>query len=305
MTKEEKQEKQGTLFELGPSTPVDPAVRPARYPVWTENKAKLIQLYLRFFVYITHHGVYIDAFAGPQEPEKLETWAAKLVLESQPRWLRKFFLFELDADKVQLLEELKAQQPPQQGTEPKRSVDVFSGDVNERIATILDGNFIRQKEATFCLLDQRTFECDWATVQRLAAYKEHGQNKIELFYFLPNAWLDRAFAGLKSPDRIRQWWGRDDWEELQKLKGVNRAQMFVERFKKDLGYASAKPWPIYEREDGGKVMYFMIHATDHPEAPKLMDRAYHKAVVTEEEFEQMILDLDIKATSSGEQSSPA
>lgn len=42
------------------------------------------------------------------------------------------------------------------------------------------------------------------------------------------------------------------------------------------GYARALAWPIYERADagGGKVMYYMIHATDHEEAPKLMNRAY-------------------------------
>src|SRR5690242_5394094 len=102
--KNKEEDRQQTLFDLGPKTPVDPAVRPARYPVWTENKARLIQLYLRFFVYITRHGVYVDAFAGPQEPDKPDTWAVKLVLESEPRWFRKFFLFELDSNKVKQLE---------------------------------------------------------------------------------------------------------------------------------------------------------------------------------------------------------
>ena len=36
-------------------------------------------------------------------------------------------------------------------------------------------------------------------------------------------------------------------------------------------------------------MYYMIHATDHPEAPALMNRAYHKAVTPIEPAEQMAL----------------
>ena len=33
-------------------------------PIWTESKAQFIRHYLRYFVQITKHGVYIDGFAG-------------------------------------------------------------------------------------------------------------------------------------------------------------------------------------------------------------------------------------------------
>src|SRR5437660_416847 len=56
-----------------------------RYPLWTQNKARLIQEYLRLFVYVTHHGAYIDGFAAPQESAHPDTWAAKLVLEMEPK----------------------------------------------------------------------------------------------------------------------------------------------------------------------------------------------------------------------------
>ena len=38
-------------------------------------------------------------------------------------------------------------------------------------------------------------------------------------------------------------------------------------------------------------MYYMIHATDHEEAPKLMYRAYCRAVDPPEPVEQLELDL--------------
>ncbi len=88
-----------TLFELPPPIPPEPKIRPVRYPVWTENKAMLIQRYLLYFAYITKHGNYIDGFAGPQEPDRPEMWAARLVIESRPRWFRKFFLVEIDHKK--------------------------------------------------------------------------------------------------------------------------------------------------------------------------------------------------------------
>jgi hypothetical protein len=70
-------------------------------------------------------------------------------------------------------------------------------------------------------------------------------------------------------------------EALRGMSGPERAGLLVERFRKELGYASVKAWPIMGGEGGGVlVMYFMIHATDHPVAPGLMARAYNKAVIT-------------------------
>ena len=140
-------------------------------------------------------------------------------------------------------------------------------------------------------LDQRTFECHWSTVRALAEYKTSG-HKIELFYFLPNSWLDRSLAALRNPDKLRDWWGREDWQELRRVKSFERVERFTKRFKEELGYRSVKPWPIFERQDGeGALMYHMIHATDHPEAPKLMSRAYKKAVLPKESQEQLKLEL--------------
>ena len=39
--------------------------------VWTTTKAQFIARYLKYFVFVTHHGTYLDAFAGPQNLKKL------------------------------------------------------------------------------------------------------------------------------------------------------------------------------------------------------------------------------------------
>src|SRR5688500_7156584 len=149
-----------------PSLRREPHVKIPTEPIWTRNKAKLIERYLFYFVMITKHGNYIDACAGPQQADNADMWSARLVLESQPRWFRKFFLFDKDAEQVKKLEALRDAQPPpdKEKREQKRLIHVERGDCNVLIPKLLGTETIRDKEATFCLLDQRTFECEWATL---------------------------------------------------------------------------------------------------------------------------------------------
>lgn len=72
-----------------------PLIKPIDVPLWTRNKARLVRDYLVLFVQVTHHGTYLDGFAGPQEMDLLDTWAARLVLGVQQ--LRNFHFFEKHA----------------------------------------------------------------------------------------------------------------------------------------------------------------------------------------------------------------
>ena len=150
--------------------------------IWTENKAHFIQQYLKYFVQVTKHGAYIDGFAGPQSHENLGAWSAALVLASEPKWLRKFFLCEINRRGVSELRKLVASQAQvrdKKGRKITRVMKVYPGDFNKTVARILAERSITQKEATFCLLDQRTFECHWTTLQKLAKYKGPQNHKIE------------------------------------------------------------------------------------------------------------------------------
>ncbi|WP_224545425.1 three-Cys-motif partner protein TcmP [Mesorhizobium sp. CA16] len=251
-------------------------------PVWTENKAKLIAKYLFYFVLITKHGAYIDGFAAPKQPEIEGSWAAKLVLESEPRFLRDFFFCEIEPERAKYLYELVANQPV---TKPKRHTQVLVKDFNIAVADVLASGRITPKKATFCLIDQYSFECHWATLAALAGHKSLG-NKIELFYFLGSGWLDRGLAGFTANlDVPERWWGRADWRSLVGMNGWSRALLFCDRFKEEFGYKHAHPWPIYERGSSGKVMFHMIHASDHDEAPLIMHRAYRNATKANEPLE--------------------
>jgi three-Cys-motif partner protein len=278
------------LFDLPPVETRYQHLFRLRYPLWTEHKAKMIATYLRLFVYVTRHGAYIDGFAGPQQPGMLDLWTAKLVLDSQPRppkrRLNQFFLCELSRTKWPALDGLV-----QEHHDTKHHpIALYKGDFNTAVHEILGSGSIKEKTAAFCLLDQHTFECHWSTVQALARAKTTGM-KIELFYFVPTGWLKRSIAAVKDKETVvGAWWGRPDWQQLKRISEQNCANKFCERFQTELGYKFAHAWPIYEKRDGIKVMYFMVHATDHEEAPKLMGRAYRGATGQVNEH-QLTLDL--------------
>jgi three-Cys-motif partner protein len=289
---------QGELFGDLPRKSQETLIARIEHPVWTENKAKLIERYLYYFVMITHHGTYIDGFAGPQWPRKPSMWAARLVLQSKPKWLRHFYLYEIKKKKAYLLKKLKANKL---SLAPGRTIHVYQGDFNSKVRGLLRSDRIGQQEATFCLLDQQTFECHWKTLVDLARYKRGSENKIELFYFLAIRWLHRALSGIGDKRSLKRWWGRSDWDELPGLTQDQIRDRLVARFKDELGYKSAAPWPIFQRRGSDVIMYYMIHATDHSEAPKLMSRAYRKVVVPRESYEQLSLELGLRLPQTGEQ----
>lgn len=248
------------------------------YPVWTENKSKLIAQYVYEFIMVTKHGTYIDGFAGPQVEQYNDvSWSAKRVLEVQPPWIKRFVLCDMDPAQVDRLRQLQAERHE---AGDKRAIDIYAGDFNSTVDEILGSGVITERVATFCVLDQRNLECKWSTVQKLALHKTI--QKIELFYFVPVGWLPRVLAAARREEKlqqIREWWGRDDVDLLQQACGRRQdvATLFVQRFKEELGYKSVLPWAIHDRGAEGQVMFYMVHATDHPRAPGLMNRAYRKA----------------------------
>lgn len=271
--------------DLPPAAEKQMRFAPAQRPIWTENKARLIERYLYYFVLITKHGAYIDGFAGPQYRDNRDAWAARLVLASKPPFLRKFWLCELDPKSVGALNDLVAEQPKIRG----RSVKVVPGDFNANVEFLLAESGIGDSVATFCLLDQRMFECHWDTLIKLAQHRR--EYKIELFYFLASGWVERSMGGLKDREILRKWWGRNDFEKLPRLNSFDRRQLFIKRMKEELGYKHVYAFPIYSKEHGGRVLYHMIHASDHDEAPRLMNRAYRNALSAREDLRRLQKDL--------------
>jgi three-Cys-motif partner protein len=218
-----------------------------RYPLWTQNKARLIQAYLQLFEFITHHGTYIDGFAAPQDEDHLDMWAAKLVLEMMPKWFHDFWLCDFNPAGVEALKALQTEH-----ASSTRRVNVLEGDFNVKVYEILNSGQITERKATFALLDQRTFECEWQTVEALSRHKSTG-NKIEIFYFLATGWIDRSLGAVTKPEtkrKVDRWWGHPGWHELLGMDGTARAQLVANDSSKSLG--SRKPLPIQFTASGGE-----------------------------------------------------
>lgn len=259
------------------------AYKRAQYPIWTENKARLIQRYLLYFVYVTRHGTYIDGFAGPQQHDKPEAWAANLV--TGIRLLRNFYLCEITLKGYRALQRLKKQRLAE-STKSLPRIETYRGDINGLIPKVLSDAAIDENEATFALLDQRTFECHWTTAETIARHKA-GPRKIEIFYFLATGWVHRSISGLRNRTKLQLWWGRADYEDVRKMSQDRVRDEMMSRFRKELGYAFVQAYPIFERSSGGRIMYYMIHASDHPLAEELMRRAYRNALKRAESPEQI------------------
>jgi three-Cys-motif partner protein len=254
---------------VAPPAPVG-GPRPTVFPIHTRSKAALVAEYLRLFQMVTHHGTYVDGFAGPQAPDDLESWAARLVLDLQPLRLRNFYLYDMNADKFDALEHLRVEHSD-------KNVRTRHGDFNVLLDDLLSSGVIPEEEATFCLLDQRTFECHWSTVERLARHKSGF--KIELFYFFGHSWLDRAVRGTTvNFAMIDSWWGGAGWLQFMEPDPVDRPLRFAERFRTELNYRFVGAYPIYNAEEGGRKLYYMLHASDHSAAPEFMERAYQAVV---------------------------
>ena len=164
-----------------------------------------------------HHNVMTSWRVGPRTRSRIEK--AEGGFES-------FGCADIKASGINRLKSLVAEQPSVKG----RRIHVLEGDFNQKINDILVGSKIAENTATFCLLDQRMFECEMEDGRELAPHKKDGR-KIELFYFLGTGWLDRSLrATTCNTHRIENWWGRPDWKQLACCPEV-RANLFCERFK--------------------------------------------------------------------------
>ena len=94
-------------FEIPPWREPEPLLPQLKRRIWTSHKAKLIERYLYYFVLITKHGSYTDGFAGPQYQDRPEMWSANLVLQSEPKRLQHFYLFEKNRESYKQIITLK------------------------------------------------------------------------------------------------------------------------------------------------------------------------------------------------------
>ena len=76
------------------------------------------------------------------------------------------------------------------------------------------------------------------------------------------------------------------------MSNADVAETLRQRFIEEFGYKHAHGWPIYDRQGSQRIMYHMVHASDHDEAPNLMSRAYKTATRRAEPREQFTFEFE-------------
>ncbi len=84
-----------------------------------------------------------------------------------------------------------------------------------------------------------------------------------------------AWAMMRSVAYASESYGLD--VTLQLVAQVRALGLPVcDRFAAELGYEHVTPWPVFKDERGRRKMFYLIHASDHADAPRLMKRAYSR-----------------------------
>lgn len=204
-------------------------------------------------------------------------------------FLKKAYFFEENTAQVRRIQAMvKSFENSERRGNPK--VCITPGDSNKTIPSLFEqaNHQLRPRQAVLALLDQRTSECSWDLVKHLSKLKPASaeSHKVEIFYFLAQGWLNRAVLSRTSGEKIletSQWWGDEEWSEFIELSEEQRPIRFCEKFQ-ELGYNFCQSYGM--RAENGRVMFWMIHATDHSRAPKIMQNAYHAVCkgLTDEEW---------------------
>lgn len=253
-------------------------------PFSTRSKSELVADYVRRFQLITRGGLYVDGFAAPQRRHAEDAWTAKRVLEVEPKRIRGFWLFDIDPKGVRQLQSLKQEHHLNPSW---RRVNVIQGDFNAELHRFLYAKALHRDTAVFALLDQRSTECHWSTVQRLASRRGR-RAKIELMYFCPTAWIHRSLKTRRlanSVENLDLWWGDNSWRHLPGNQ-TELVEVVRRRFEAELGYEFVVAYPIPLQAHLKRTSYHLIHASDHPEAPNLMAQAYRQKIMLQRSPEQ-------------------
>ena len=235
--------------------------------LWTAEKSALIDEYIHLFLVVTKHGVYVDLFAGPQRVEDTESWSVRRVLERRTVGnpsIRHFAVCDKDPGQAQRLRELGSRHPSFRVYPRRRE----RGNPHNPRGS-------RDRDEYGVLLSDRP-----AHLRVPLGHRENGraaqiggpQNRAVL---LPRARLARSRPEQGEPGEAPGPGGAmETTVSSSAFDRIERANALCRRFRDELKYEHAMPFAIQERGANSRIMYYMIHASDHRRAAELMSQAY-------------------------------
>lgn len=156
---------------------------------WTEEKLDIFTRYLNAYLIALKKQkfkkIYIDAFAGTGEIETCDggqylAGSAKRALSSEEKFDHYYFI-EADSHKAEELQDMINTEFPQM----KRTVTVYCGDANEKLAEIISDVDWRYNRGLL-FLDPFATQVNWTTLENVAQTKS-----IDVWYLFPLSALER------------------------------------------------------------------------------------------------------------------
>jgi three-Cys-motif partner protein len=261
---------------------------------WTRNKLDILTDYLRAFTTASRGRarattVYLDLFAGTPEGVERETGqqipnSVVRALNTIPRFTRHYF-FELPAIASDLENELARRYPD------RNDYRIVPGDSNETIDGVLSelrGIGLDWAPA-FAFLDPRNLGVRWTTIRKLADFKRHRRNKIELWVLCFSSAIPRVLGGdgdvAVGTDQVTAFYGTDQWQVTKEDRDENRltaaaareeyVNLYRWRLEKVLDYRITHSFEV--KNTSGSPLYHLILATDNNTGSKIMSDIYGKA----------------------------
>lgn len=267
-----------------PLTPPEDGLLDREAGEWARDKLAIIRCYLPAFGRACRGKVprwyFVDAFSGPGVNRLRESgeriWGSPMIaLDTDPAFTKCLLL---DKGKREM-ETLTARAAPFGG-----HAVIRQGDANTDLVSLMEPE-LDKKAPCVCLLDPEGPHLAWETVEAIARFKS-GRYKVEQLILLPtHTGFIRELPLLKSIEAwgerdLRRVFGNDDWKPIWERRrrgeiGADQATTEYVRLYahglRGLGYKTVLDREIRTRGWGGRILYFLVFATDNDAGKKVMD----------------------------------
>lgn len=230
---------------------------------WTEDKLKLLRLYLPGYLQATTDTldrIYIDGFAGPGQNRlrrsgDLIDGSPIIALDARamdtPARFTKLYFIERDPQSVTELRQLV------EARGGDERVVIVEGDVNVELPRIVRNHHPRAP--MFVLLDTEGIEPRWSTIQQIAAWR------TELLVNFP---LGMAINRNPESTKVDDYFGVTDWKSLLDRGDVRGMLDLYKGRLSALGYVEQVENDRLINTQGGfgQHLYYLIPASKVPAA---------------------------------------
>jgi three-Cys-motif partner protein len=270
-----------------PSPPIDDGLVIRDAGSWTKIKLEIVERYVSAFGTAcsgkARSWYCVDAFAGPginriRDTDELVWGTPILALEAVPSFDKCLLMDNGDAT----IEALQARTL----RFGDRAV-IRQGDCNTELIPAMQ-EVITPKAPCLCVFDPEGPHLEHQTVEAVARFRR-GQYRVEQLILLPThtgflreLFLERDLPAWAERD-LRRVYGNDDWRAIhqQRREGwitaseatTNYVRLYGSGLER-LGYRTVLDKEIRTQGDRGRLLYFLIFATDHPAGERIMNHIF-------------------------------